>query len=71
MIPITIDSPEKPGIFGRDVWLVELPDVLVELVEFEPSAGPSASAGPPSMEIIPFDDAPVKVKMRFAPLIET
>ena len=69
MMPPAIDSTGKfPTFVVDEVVLVE---VFVELVVFEICAGPVPRAGPPSIEMTPFGDAPVKVMVRFAPLIET
>jgi hypothetical protein len=69
MMPAAIDSTgNSPTFVKGDVVLVE---VFAERVVFEICAGPVPRAGPPSIEIMPFDDAPVKVRVRFAPLIET
>ena len=68
MMPPPTDSGGKPRIFGREVLVpVEL---CTKLVVLELCAGPLPSAGPPSIDMAPFD-APVKVRLTFTPLIET
>ena len=69
MMPPAIDSTGTPPIFVRGgVVLVE---VFAELVVFENWVGAVCTAGPPSIEITPFSDAPVKFRVTFAPLIRT
>ena len=69
MMPAAIDSTgNSPAFVKADVVLVE---VFASCVGFEICAMPIPRVGPPSIEIMPFDDAPVKVRVRFAPLIET
>ena len=70
MMPPAIDSTGKFPIFviGAVVVLVEM---FAERVVFEICAGPVPRAGPPSIGMTPFGDAPVNVMVRFAPLIET
>ena len=68
MMPPAIDSGGKPRIFGREVVVpVEL---FTKLVVLELFAGPLPSAGPPSIDMAPFE-APVRVRLTFAQLIET
>jgi hypothetical protein len=70
-MPSAIDSTGKPPIFVNGAVLVEVFSGLTELVVFDICAGPVPRAGPPSLEMSPFEDAPVMVKVRFEPLIET
>ena len=69
MMPPAIDSTGKFPIFVMDE--VVLVEVFTELVVFRICAGPVPRAGPPSIVMTPFGDVPVKVMVRFAPLIET
>ena len=69
MRPPAIDSTGKPPTFGMDA--VVLVEAFAELVVFETWAGAVPVAGPPTIEMTPFDGPVVKVKDRFAPLTET
>jgi hypothetical protein len=67
-MPPAIDSTGTPPTFvNADVVLVEL---FAELVVVETWTGAEPHAGPPTIEMAPYDDA-VKVRVRFEPSIET